>query len=127
MKKLLIVLALSFLLTNIFAKALDVKDIMAMSTGATMSPTFTTMNYTYEPPYLKKRKEIKNFINNNFETLKVEIAEGQGETLSTLASFYRINDLDKWKLHLQSHFKEVFISENSEDTFNYINEITHNY
>lgn len=51
----------------------------------------------------------------------MEIAQGNGETLSTLASFYRINDVDKWKFYLQEHFKEVFISDNREDTFTYIN------
>ena len=99
----------------------------------TMSPTLSTVYVTGMSkskklsPKAEKRERIKQFISDNFESLQVEVAEGEGETLETLATFYDLHALKSWKSFLQEHYQEVFFLNKPKDSFGvyvYIDDIT---
>ena len=68
---------------------------------------------------------MKQFINENFESVKEEIAKGEGEYLDTLATLYEVENKILWKKYLQSNFIEIYKETRSEnEIFNYIDDIT---
>ena len=87
-------------------------EFLQMSTAITLMPTFLPTYVTikhYNPQHqLKNREEIERFINENFESLKIEIAKGEGEYLDTLAELYNLKDKPSWKSYLQHHFEEIY-------------------
>jgi hypothetical protein len=120
-------LLLSLLFYEGFAEDFG-RKLIPMTTGATFSPTFTTMNYSYVPKYMRHQKKIESFIENNMDDLKVEVAQGEGEHLDTLESYFNPAYSKRWRVYLQEHFEEVFGGEkdmkSAEDVFYKINTIT---
>ena len=84
-----------------------------------MAPFFTTYapthytTYISEPSDSKKPKISKSlqFIMDNREALEIEVAQGDGEKLDTIATLYpEINKRNKeaWKSRLQAHYEQIF-------------------
>jgi len=84
-----------------------------------MFPLFTTYaptdysTYISRPSDTKKHQVSKSlqFIMDNQETLELEVAKGDGETLDTLAILYvelKKEDKEAWKLRLQENYEEIF-------------------
>jgi len=84
-----------------------------------MFPFFTTYAPTNYSTYISKPSNSKKpqisksleFIMNNRESLEVEVAKGEGETLDTLATLYvevKEEDKEAWKLRLQENYEEIF-------------------
>jgi len=100
----------------------------AISSIVTISPTIYISGISKsKTPKEKKADRTIKFIEDNLETLKVEIAEGEGETLDTLATFFTINNLTEWKSYLQEHYQQVFFLNKPRDAFSiylYIKDIT---
>ena len=99
----------------------------------TMSPTISTVyvggisKSKKLSPKAEERERIEKFVADNFESLQIEIAEGDGETLDTLATFYDIKDLKAWKSYLQVNYQKVFFLNVPKDSFGvyvYIDDIT---
>ena len=80
----------------------------------TSSPTM------YTSASVKKKKpqgynsETFKFVRNNREELQKEVAEGEGELLDTLATFYEkmdkkyIPNREEWKKKLQKNYEKIF-------------------
>ena len=124
--KLFILLWLWFFSGYLYSKPLTVKEFFSMTTSATVLPTmlpsYTSVMHNAPHPYAKR----KRFIKENFESLKDEIAKGEGEHLDTLATLYSIDDVERWKHYLQTHFEEIFGEEKSVEAVSiYINKVTY--
>lgn len=64
-------------------------------------------------------------MNENFESLKEEIAKGEGEHLDTLAVLYEVENTNSWREYLQSNFEEIYNKDNSEEEIlNHISNVT---
>jgi len=50
----------------------------------------------------------KDFIKANYVQIQIDIANGDGEHLDTLASFYNIKDIPAWKAYLQKNYTSIF-------------------
>jgi len=92
----------------------------------TVLPTYVTIAHFNPPPHVKRREEIKKFISENFEFLKVQIAKGEGEHLDTLGLLYELENVSLWKKRLQSSFEDIYQEERSEEEiYTYIDDMTH--
>ena len=123
MKKLFIL----FLITSFTYAAQPVSPIqfLGMTSGATVMPTilptYVTHQYFNPSPGVKRRREIEKFINENFESLKEQIAKGDGEHLYTLAVLSKLENVNLWKEHLQSDFEDIYNENRSrEEIVNHI-------
>jgi hypothetical protein len=109
----IIFIILVTLTLSISAKVLGVKDFFQMTTGTTLMPTIlpTYVTVQYNAPYPGKKR--KQFISDNFDALKEDIAKGEGEYLETLAILFLVKEKEEWKGYLQSHFQDIY--EKSQD------------
>ena len=127
MKNLSLIILLSFFS---YAQELNLKNILGMTSGATVMPTilptYVTVVHFNPPPGTKHREKIEKFMKENFEHLKEQIAKGEGEHLETLALLYELDDIASWKAYLQSHFEEIYKEDNSkEEILRHIDNITY--
>jgi len=81
---------------------------------STLVPTQYTRDsltpYVYDSKKPQPSKSLQ-FIIDNRETLEVEVAKGEGETLDTLATLYhkvKEEDQGTWKLKLQENYEQIF-------------------
>lgn len=81
----------------------------------TSSPTLSTTAHLDKKKPKGYSSETFEFVKNNRETLQVQVAQGDGEALDTLASIYRkmdekkyVKDIDKWKKELQKNYDKIF-------------------
>jgi len=130
MKKKIIVSILLLSSSLSFSKISEIKDVFQITTGATLMPTilptYVTVMHFNPPPYLKRQREIYKFIEKNLESLKEEIAKGEGEYLDTLATLYELKEKERWKIYLQSHFNEIFSDTKTEhEIVSTIDELTY--
>ena len=130
MKKKIIVSILLLSSSLSFSKISGIKDVFQITTGATLMPTilptYVTVMHFNPPPYLKRQREIYKFIKENLESLKEEIAKGEGEYLDTLATLYELKEKERWKIYLQSHFNEIFSDTKTEhEIVSTIDELTY--
>lgn len=130
MKKKIIVSILLLSSSLSFSKISGIKDVFQITTGATLMPTilptYVTVMHFNPPPYLKRQREIYKFIEKNLESLKEEIAKGEGEYLDTLATLYELKEKERWKIYLQSHFNEIFSDTKTEhEIVSTIDELTY--
>ena len=79
-------------------------NILGMSTMVSVAPTVSITDNKSEEE--TKEAVAQKFINDNQETLQVEMAQGEGESLDTLATLYGIEDKEVWKSSLQEHYQE---------------------
>jgi hypothetical protein len=100
------------------AKVLGVKDFFQMTMGATLMPTilptYVTVQHAsphYEVPNRQRRIKVYDFIIHNFDELKEEIAQADGEHLDTVGSIYELDDTQKWKSFLQAHFDDIYVED----------------
>ena len=97
----------------------------AVTVMPTILPTYVTVQYLHPLPGVRRRLKIEKFMNENFEVLKEEIAQGDGEYLDTLALLYEVEDATLWKKHLQSDFSEIYEkSRSKEEIVDYIDTMT---
>ncbi len=80
-----------------------------ISSFVTSIPSF----YTYEisrakTPEEKRKAKLMKFVDENLEKLQVDIAKGEGETLDTYGSFYKIADMKAWRETLQESYEPIF-------------------
>jgi len=102
---------------------------LGISSIVTIAPTLYISDFSKSKTAPKERKGKKTikFIEDNLETLKEEVAKGEGETLETLATFFTINNKSAWKAYLQKHYQQVFFLNKPRDAFSvyvYIEDIT---
>ena len=97
----------------------------AITVMPTIIPTYITVQYFNPPPHIKRKQKIEKFINENFDSLKEEIAKGDGEYLNTLAVLYEVTNIPLWKEYLQNNFEEIYQEgKNRKEILNYINNTT---
>ena len=97
----------------------------AVTVMPTILPTYVTVQYLHPLPGVKRRLKIEKFMNENFDVLKKEIAQGDGEYLDTLALLYEVEDATLWKKHLQRDFSEIYEkSRSKEEVVDYIDTMT---
>ena len=123
----LIFLLLFMLTINSSAKIHGISDLIKTTIGITFMPTilplYTTIQHNAPRPYFKQ----KEFIEDNFDELKEEIAKGEGEHLDTLGGMFNLKDMERWKLYLQTNFEEIYQNDKRQgDVIQYILDITLN-
>jgi hypothetical protein len=97
----------------------------AVTVMPTILPTYVTVQHFNPPPHVKRRQEIEKFFNENFESLKEEIAKGEGEYLDTLVLLYEVENTSLWKEYLQCNFEEIYQEGKSEkEILNHIDNVT---
>ena len=97
----------------------------AVTIMPTILPTYVTVQHLNPPPGVRRRQKIEKFMNENFDVLKEEIAQGEGEYLDTLALLYEVEDATLWKKHLQRDFSEIYEkSRSKEEIVDYIDTMT---
>lgn len=110
--------------------------------GMPDNPLFISIMVTVEPTLYvthiskgkskkeKRENEILSFIEKNLKSLKINVAKGEGETLNTLATFYKLDDVKAWKEYLQKHYQQMFFLNKPKDAFgvySYIEDISRRY
>jgi len=85
-------------------------NIFGMSTMVTVMPTVYVSNTSSKSKTPKEQKQAtaQQFIEENRESLEVEVAQGEGEKLDTLATLYEVKEKSKWKRGLQENYEEIF-------------------
>ena len=70
----------------------------------------TTTQQTTSLSMSTKRIEAQRsaFIEDNIEEIQIEIAQGEGEYLNTLAHLYAVENVATWKNDLQKKYLEIF-------------------
>ena len=97
----------------------------AVTVMPTILPTYVTVQHLNPPPGVKRREEIEKFMNENFDSLKEEIAKGEGEYLDTLALLYEVENITLWKDSLQNNFEEIYENgRTKQEVLDYINDTT---
>ncbi|MDV7103623.1 DUF3015 domain-containing protein [Vibrio sp. TH_r3] len=83
------------------------------SGNQTFGITFGTLGCDGTGPVTSSEK-LAMFIDGNMDNLARDMAKGEGETLSTLAAVWGIEEADKSEFNavVQQNFSEVFKSEN---------------
>lgn len=74
----------------------------------------TTTQQTTSLSMSTKRIEAQRsaFIEDNIEEIQIEIAQGEGEYLNTLAHLYAVENVATWKNDLQKKYLEIFAVNN---------------
>ncbi len=54
------------------------------------------------------KEYIPRYVSNNMDTLAIEIASGQGETLETLSSLLEVDDKELFHTRLKEHFATIY-------------------
>ena len=91
----------------------------------TILPTYVTVQHFNYPPGLRRSQKIEKFMSENFDILKEEIAQGDGEYLYTLALLYEVENVTLWKENLQNNFSEIYEQDRSkEEIVEYIDNMT---
>ena len=88
-------------------------NIFGMTTLLSMMPTVYVSNISSQSKTAKEKKEImaQKFIEENRESLEVEVAQGEGEKLDTLATLYGVEEKNKWKSELQDNYETIFYNQ----------------
>jgi len=81
--------------------------------GITSFVTAIPSFYTYDvsrtkTPTEKRKAKLMKFVDDNLEQLQIDIAQGEGETLDTFGSFYKIADMNAWRETLQESYGVIF-------------------
>ena len=89
------------LLFTIFLFSSNFKNITA----------FTTTTQQTTALYMSTKKgnsKRLTFIKDNIDDIQIQIAQGDGEHLDTLAHLYAIEDIAIWKNDLQENYSKIF-------------------
>ncbi|MGP1581075.1 MAG: DUF3015 family protein [Wolinella sp.] len=82
----------------------------ATSGNQTFGITSGTLN-CQAPKSFASNDKINMFVGENMDALALDIANGQGESLSTLASLMNIEDKEGFAKKLQANFDNIYTSE----------------
>ena len=83
--------------------------VFGMSTLLTIMPTiYITEVSSHKTSTEQKEAQTQKFIEENRESLEVEVAKGNGEKLDTLATLYGVKEKELWKSSLQENYKQIF-------------------
>ena len=83
----------------------------AITSSPTLSTTARLDKQKVDKGYYSETFE---FVQNNREALQVQVSQGDGEALDTLATIYNtmdkkyVKDIHKWKKKLQENYDEIF-------------------
>ena len=72
---------------------------------------FTTTTQQTTALYMSTKKgnsKRLTFIKDNIDDIQIQIAQGEGEHLDTLAHLYAIEDVAMWKNDLQENYSKIF-------------------
>jgi len=116
MKKLLKITILSTTLSSSLFAHGQPDNIFGMSTMVSILPTVYVSNTSShsKTPREQKKATAQKFIEENRESLEMEVAQGEGEKLDTLATLYDVKEKSQWKKSLQKNYKEIFYKKNEE-------------
>ncbi len=93
----------------------DGNQILAYTLNNTISPQSTWIttgvSECTEDGVAMADKEIQLFVEVNFESLKQEMAQGQGESIDALAALYEV-DASEFATQLQSNYSSIVPTEN---------------
>lgn len=64
----------------------------------------------------KKDSWASLYIESNFETIKNDVARGEGETINNLAKIYNCNDVTSFSNALKSNYETLFQNNNPVET-----------
>jgi hypothetical protein len=82
---------------------------IGMTSFVTAIPTFATSEMSRaKTPQEKRKAKLMKFVDENLEQLQIEAAKGEGETLDTFASFYKIADMKAWRETVQESYEPIF-------------------
>jgi hypothetical protein len=102
----LIVLTISYAVVSAHGQP---ESPMGMTSFVTAIPTFGTYEISRTKTSEEKRKaKLMKFVDENLEQLQIEAAKGEGETLDTFASFYKIADMKAWRETIQESYEPIF-------------------
>ena len=109
------------------AKVLATKEPTSLSRPSTMGTTpvshkeshswvdglveissFTTSDSESDERYRMGKEYVPRFVSQNMDTLAIEIASGQGETLDTLSSLLSVRDKASFSKRLKEHFVDIY-------------------
>jgi len=110
MKKVFKITLIATLLTpSLFAHG-QPDNPLGMTTMVTLAPTVYVSNASSHAKGARgqRKAEAQEFIENNRESLEVEVAQGEGEKLDTLATLYKVEDKKEWRSGLQENYEKIF-------------------
>ena len=99
----------SIFLLSMFVVAGNIKESFEVVTLFSTTTHHTTALYMAT---VKMNSERLTFIRDNIDELQVEIAQGEGEYLNTLAHLYAIENIAEWKNGLQKEYSTIFVMNN---------------
>ncbi len=66
-----------------------------------------------KPSSFVSNDKLHKFVNDNMDSIAMDISKGQGENLTTLASMMGVKDKALFSKKLQSNFDKIYLSENT--------------
>ena len=94
----------------------DGPQILAATTNELSTQTFAISSGTSNCVTVEERTvRIKNFIEFNYASLSTEMAQGQGDTVNSLAYMYGCRE-DLFAEKMRAHWGEVFTSNKNDAT-----------
>ena len=84
-------------------------SIEVSSAGTTYSTSGNRPFNKHHPKHKRKRAQI--FIDQNMDSLAVDIAHGEGEYLDSLITILNIKDRKKFKISIQNSFESIYSHE----------------
>ncbi len=94
----------------------DGNQVLAMTLNATGTQTFAISSGTsncIDGGLIKKKKQVRAFIEINNQKLASEISKGRGETVSSLSRLLDCQDDQAFALGLHRHYSTIFPTENT--------------
>lgn len=89
------------------------QSLAVTTNGTSANQTFGISSGTLgckKPSKFAQSERVNTFVMANMDNLAVDIARGQGETLSNLAAMMNVSDVDKFGKNLQTKFDTIYAS-----------------
>lgn len=89
--------------------------LAATSNGTSGNQTFGITSGTSncnKPSSFVSNDKLNKFVNDNMDSIAMDISKGNGENLTTLASMMGVKDKALFSKKLQSNFDKIYLSEN---------------
>jgi len=80
------------------------------SGNQTFGITSGTLNCD-KPAKMVGNEKVNTFVAENMDTLAMDIAQGQGESLTTLATLMKVEDKAAFAANLQANFDKIYTSD----------------
>jgi len=90
------------------------KQVLAVTTNGTIgNQTFGITSGTVgctKPAVFVSNDKANSFVENNMDTLAMDISNGKGESVDTLATLLNVEDKAVFKAKLQNNFAKIYSS-----------------